>query len=87
MSKGFDELLSFPTVFIFRIIANNIETVVPDCSAALLAIFGVIEATETLPSETDRFVRIHIAVTAVEAKQLYQGYDSLKDIEGVRMVF
>lgn len=86
-SKGFEELLSFPSVFMFRIIAYNMESVVQDCSNVLIDIFGNIEAVEAFPSESHRFLRIHIAVMAIQADQLYKGYDSLKDVEGVRMVF
>lgn len=86
-TKGFGELLSFPSVFMFRIIAYNTDTVVKGCSDALEKVFSSIEAVEVLPSESQRFLRIHIAVMAIEADQIYQGYDALKDVEGVRMVF
>ena len=87
MSKGFDELLTFPTLFIFRIIATQRDGVVEESKEALLGVFESIQAVESIPSKTGRFARIHIGVMALNADQLYQGYDVLKQVDGIRMVF
>ena len=87
MSKGFDELLTFPTLFIFRIIATQREGIVEDCKTVLLSVFETIQAAESIPSKTGRFSRIHIGVLAMNAEQLYQGYEVLKGVGGIRMVF
>jgi len=87
MSKGFDELLTFPTAFIFRIIANNTETVTETCEDSLKEIFSHIEEVQALPSKSGKFVRIHITVKAQNADQIYAGYDVLKDCEAIKMVF
>jgi putative lipoic acid-binding regulatory protein len=87
MSKGFDALLTFPTLFVFRIIAYKDGTIESSSVDALKRIFERIEATESLPSKSGRFIRLHIAVMATSGAQLYQGYDVLKEIEGIRMVF
>ena len=87
MSKGFEELLSFPTVFIYRIIADASGMIQDDCEKALCEVFDRIESSEKLPSKSGKFVRIHIAVTALDSPQIYKGYDALKDIQGIRMVF
>ena len=87
MSKGFDELLTFPTLFVFRIIATEREGIVMDCKESLLNVFDSIQAVESIPSKSGKFARIHIGVMALEAAQLYRGYEVLKDVEGIRMVF
>ena len=87
MSKGFDELLTFPTAFIFRIIASNDHELQEQYQHALLSIFPTIENIEALPSKSGKFSRIHITVTAENAQQIYAGYDVLKTCEGIRMVF
>lgn len=87
MSKGFDQLLTFPTLFVFRIIGEESDEIVDACTNALKQIFETIQAVESIPSRTGRFTRIHIGVMALEASQLYQGYDVLKKIQGIRMVF
>ena len=87
MSKGFDELLTFPTLFVFRIISTDREEIVEDCKTALMSVFDSIQAVESIPSKSGRFARIHIGVMAMDATQLYKGYEVLKDIDGIRMVF
>ena len=87
MSKGFDELLTFPTTFIFRIIASNDQVLQEQYKQGLLAIFPAIEHMEALPSKSGKFSRIHITVVAENAEQIYAGYDALKTCEGIRMVF
>jgi len=87
MSKGFDELLTFPTLFIFRIIAKDRENILEDCKAVLMHVFDSIQAVESIPSRTGRFTRIHIGVMALDSNQLYKGYEVLKEIDGIRMVF
>ena len=87
MSKGFDELLTFPTLFVFRIIASDGESIVEECKESLLKIFDSIQAVESIPSKSGRFARIHIGVMALDASQLYKGYEVLKEVDGIRMVF
>ena len=87
MSKGFDELLTFPTTFIFRIIASNDLVLQEQYKRALLTIFSRVEHMEALPSKSGKFSRIHITVVAKDAQQIYAGYDVLKTCEGIRMVF
>ena len=87
MSKGFEELLTFPTLFVYRIIAGDREDIVEDCRAALMNVFDSIQAVESIPSKSGRFARIHIGVMALDAAQLYRGYDVLKEVDGIRMVF
>jgi putative lipoic acid-binding regulatory protein len=87
MSKGFDELLTFPTLFIYRVIAYQGDAIEAQCSEVLKTIFGKIEAKKTMPSKTGKFLRVHITVKAVSGDQLYKGYDALQVVEGVRMVF
>ena len=87
MSKGFDELLTFPTLLVFRIIAIDREGIVEDCKNTLMNVFDTIQAVESIPSRTGRFARIHIGVMAVDAPQLYKGYEVLKKVDGIRMVF
>ena len=87
MSKGFDELLTFPTLFIFRIIASDREQIVDDCTLALTKVFDSIQAVESIPSKSGRFARIHIGVMALNADQIYKGYETLKEVDGIRMVF
>ena len=87
MSANFDELLTFPTVFVFRIIAYQKDGIVEKCREVLENVFSKIEGCKIIPSKTNRFVRIQIAVVAVDGEQLYKGYDILKEVEGIRMVF
>ena len=87
MSKGFDELLTFPTLFVYRIIASEREGIVEDCTNSLLIVFDTIQAVESIPSKSGRFARIHIGVMALDANQLYKGYEVLKEVDGIRMVF
>ena len=87
MSKGFDELLTFPTTFIFRIIASNEPSFQEQYKQALLSVFAKIEHMEALPSKSGKFSRIHVTVRAENAQQIYSGYDVLKTCEGIRMVF
>ena len=87
MSANFDELLTFPTVFIFRIIAQHKQGMAEECRKALLAVFDSIEGTKEIPSKKGNFVRIQVAVTALDGAQIYRGYDALKMVTGIRMVF
>lgn len=87
MSKGFDELLTFPTTFVFRIIANNNKDHQESYKKVLQPIFSVIDDFEVLPSTSGRFVRVHITVMAKNAEQIYAGYEALKPCEGIKMVF
>ena len=87
MSKGFDELLTFPTTFVFRIIANHNKEHQESYKKVLQDIFSVIEHFEVLPSKSGKFVRIHVRVLANNAEQIYAGYEALKPCEGIKMVF
>ena len=87
MSTNFDQLLTFPTLFVFRIIAKNKDGIVEECSASLLEIFSTIEGTKQIPSKSGKYLRIQLVVTALDGAQLYRGYDALKTVEGIRMVF
>ena len=87
MSKSFDELLTFPTLFIYRIIAYQSDAIVQDCTDALISVFETIEGHKIIPSKSGKFVRIQIAVTALNSAQIYRGYDMLRTVDGIRMVF
>ena len=87
MSKGFDELLTFPTLFVYRIIAHESDDIIELCTNALKNVFDSIQAVESIPSKTGRFTRIHIGVTALDGSQLYKGYEILRGVDGIRMVF
>ena len=87
MSKSFDELLEFPTLFVYRIIAYSTDDVESECRSALTHVFSRLEGCKVIPSTSGRFVRIQIAVTALSSDQLYRGYEVLKNIKDIRMVF
>ena len=86
MSATFDDLMEFPVNFTFRLITYAREPVVEECSQVLRSIFGSILNSQTLPSSSGRFFRLHITVFATSAAELYSAYDALKDIDGIKMV-
>ena len=86
MSNKFDELLTFPTRFNFRLIVYAKDSVVEDCKRVLAKIFGEVLECEVLPSSSGRFYRVHILVFANTAAELYLGYEGLKTVDGIKMV-
>ena len=82
----FDQLLTFPHLFIFRIVGYADDTLMQRCVDALEACLNrKIVSSEQLPSRTGRFVRIHIGITTLNGDEIYAGYDAIKSIDGVRM--
>ena len=86
MSTTFEELMEFPTNFTFRLITYSNEEVVKECNKVLESIFGEIISSETLPSSSGRFSRLHITVYAKSAADLYSAYQALKFVDGIKMV-
>ncbi len=84
--SSFDDLLNFPHLFIFRIVAENGSDVLERCVEALEQSFGrKVTSTESLPSKTGRFLRLHIAMITLNGAEIYAGYDALRKVEGIRM--
>ena len=82
----FDQLLTFPHLFIFRIVGYADDTLMQRCIDALeKRLNRKIESSEQLPSRTGRFVRIHIGLITLNGDEIYAGYDAIKAVDGVRM--
>ncbi|MEC7984423.1 MAG: DUF493 domain-containing protein [Myxococcota bacterium] len=86
MSNKFDDLLSFPTRFNFRLIVYANDSVVEECKNVLASVFGEVQSCEVLPSSSGRFYRVHILVLAKSAAELYSGYEALRSVDGIKMV-
>ena len=86
MSSKFDDLLSFPSRFNFRLIVYANDSVVEECKNVLASVFGEVLTCEVLPSSSGRFYRVHILVFAKSAAELYSGYEGLKSVDGIKMV-
>ena len=86
MSANFDELIDFPTNFTFRIIAYANDTILERCVEALKKVFGAVLQSQSTPSSSGRFLRIHIMVLARTGEELYAGYDALKEVSDIKMV-
>ncbi len=85
--KRFEELLTFPCLFVFRVVAHTGEETKRACEAALLAVLSrPAEGVEVKPSSKGNYQAIRIGVTVISADEIRALYAALNAVEGVRMV-
>ena len=89
MSEGssFDDLMDFPSVFVFRIICLAQKSLLPTCTAAIEGAIGRnIESYEIKPSSKGNLQSLRIAILVLEGSEIYNGFSALENVEGVKLV-
>ena len=85
--KRFEELLEFPCLFVFRVVAHTGEQVRMACEAALQELLDrPAEGVEIKPSSKGNYQVIRIGVTVISADEIRALYAVFNDVDGVRMV-
>jgi putative lipoic acid-binding regulatory protein len=85
--KRFEDLLSFPCLFVFRVVAHTGEGTRHACEGVLRTVLSrPAEAVEVKPSSKGNYQVIRLGVTVISADEIRTLYDALNDVEGVRMV-
>jgi putative lipoic acid-binding regulatory protein len=82
-----DELLEFPTVFVFRVMGPAGVGLDRACREATQATLGrAPEGVEVRPSSKGRWCSVRIGTTVVSADEIERLYGALRDLDGVRLV-
>ena len=85
--KRFEELLDFPCLFIFRVLAHTGEQTRIACEDVLQKVLSrPAEGVEVKPSSKGNYQVIRLGVTVISADEIRTLYDALNAVEGVRMV-
>ena len=85
--KRFEELLEFPCLFVFRVLAHNGDQVRTGCEATLKRVLSrPAEGVEIRPSSKGNYQVIRLGVTVISADEIRSLYTAFNDVEGVRMV-
>jgi putative lipoic acid-binding regulatory protein len=83
----FEDLVEFPSVFVFRVLAHASEDLPERCAAAVLAdVHREVEAIEVKPSGKGNYVAVRVGVTVASADEIRSLYTALHAVSGVRMV-
>ena len=87
VENKFDDLMEFPTVFVFRIICVAKEKMIGLCSEAIESAIGrKIESYEVKASSKGNLQSLRIAILVLEGREIYAGFSSLEGIEGIKLV-
>ena len=82
-----DELLDFPTVFVFRVMGPADQGLDAACRAAVTDLLGrPPEGVEVRPSSKGTWCSVRVGTTVVSADEVERLYQALRGIDGVRMV-
>lgn len=82
-----EELLEFPTVFVFRVVGPADTGLDQACRAAVRSTLGrAPEAVEVRPSSKGRWCSVRLGTTVVSADEIERLYGALRDLDGVRLV-
>ena len=85
--KRFEELLEFPCLFVFRVVAHTGEQTRLACEAVLQDLLSrPAEGVEIKPSSKGNYQVIRLGVTVISADEIRALYTALNDVDGVRMV-
>ena len=85
--KRFEDLLEFPCLFVFRVVAASGEQTRKGCEQTLKAVLSrPAEAVEVKPSSKGTYQVIRLGVTVISADEIRALYDALNAVDGVRMV-
>ena len=85
--KRFEELLEFPCLFVFRVVAPAGEQIRQACEAVLQDLLSrPAEGVEIKPSSKGNYQVIRIGVTVISADEIRALYTAFHEVEGVRMV-
>lgn len=81
------DLISFPSTFTFRVMANAADDLEARCRQALQEALGH-EAGEvrTQPSSGGRYLAVRLSATVATPEEIYAIYAALQRVEGVRLV-
>ncbi len=83
----FEDLLDFPTLFVFRVVGVADADFKGRCIALIQETLGRrVEAAETRPSSRGRYCSVRLCVTALSADELREVYQAFRGLEGVRLV-
>jgi len=83
----FEELVEFPSVFVFRVLAHSAEDLEARCVAAVEAHLGRrVEAVSQAPSSKGAYTSVRIGVIVTSADEIRATYTMLGALPGVRMV-
>ncbi|MCK6506092.1 DUF493 domain-containing protein [Myxococcota bacterium] len=81
------DLISFPSSFTFRVMAEAGDTLEDRCRQALAAALGrPPQQVETRPSSGGRYVAVRLTATVATPEEIYAVYAVLQRVEGVRLV-
>jgi len=84
---GFEELLDFPSLFVFRVIADSGAAIQVAIIAAAEASLGrSIEGVESKPSAKGRYTVHRVGAMVISAAEIRATYTALHEVDGVRMV-
>lgn len=85
--KRFEELLEFPCLFVFRVVAHNGQQTRLACEAVLRDMLSrPAEGVEVKPSSKGNYQVIRLGVTVISADEIRALYTALNEVDGVRMV-
>jgi len=83
----FEDLLEFPTSFVFRVVCAALPRVSADAVACLERLTGTsATVVSTNPSRTGKWTVYRIETTVHSADEVRTAYDQLAAVSGVRMV-
>jgi putative lipoic acid-binding regulatory protein len=81
------DLISFPSAFTFRVMAEAGPDLEARCQQALTAALGQpASGVESRPSSAGRYQAVRLTATVATPDEVYAVYAALQRVEGVRMV-
>lgn len=86
-TPSIDELIDFPTVFVFRAMGDADDGFPDRCVAAVHEALGrAPEGVETRASRQARFLAVRVGAVVISTDEIYAVYAALRAVEGVRLV-
>lgn len=83
----FEELLEFPTPYVFRVICASLPRAAQDATACLERLTGLPAHVDSRqPSRNGRWTVYRVSTVVASADQLRRAYALLGEVDGVRMV-
>lgn len=82
-----EDLVDFPTVFVFRAVGRAEADFEVRCSAAVTATLGRMpDSVDTRPSAGGRWISVRLAARVHTPDEVYAVYAALRAVDGVHMV-
>lgn len=82
-----DDLVDFPTRFVFRAMGQAREGFAQDCDRAVRdALSRPSESLESAPSRKGNYLSVRVAAVVEDKDEVFAVYAALKAVPGVKMV-